>query len=157
MAALVACQINDEHKNIDKQYDIDNILDDIKVQQDKFQSESSPITWCCILGDTNSGKTMLRNCIWGQQIGAATYIPPGKVREKTKVLKRHPQLSITGLLLIDTPPAPGHESFNKLLRSSQIAVLLVDINCGLQPQTIESLHLLRSNNINFVVAITRSI
>ena len=64
-----------------------------------------------------------------------------------------PQLSIPGLLFIDTP---GHESFTHLRQRggsiADIAVLVVDINQGFQPQTVESIRILREFKTPFIVA-----
>jgi len=61
--------------------------------------------------------------------------------------------SIPGLLFIDTP---GHESFTHLRERggsiADIAVLVVDIAQGFQPQTIESLKILRQFKTPFVLA-----
>jgi translation initiation factor 5B len=62
-------------------------------------------------------------------------------------------LAIPGLLFIDSP---GHAAFTSLRKRggslADIAILVVDINEGFKPQTIESIEILKANKVPFIIA-----
>jgi translation initiation factor 5B len=127
----------------------------------------SPIV--TFLGHVDHGKTSLLDAIRNtsvlkrevggitQMIGASE-IPARFVKEKCadilRILKT--EITIPGLLVLDTP---GHKAFLNLRRRggelADIAVLVIDITQGFQPQTWESLKILKHNKTPFIVAATK--
>ncbi len=120
---------------------------------------------CVVVGHVDHGKTKLLDKIRGtavqtaeaggitQAIGASI-IPLKTVQNVCgSLLAPGAKFTIPGLLFIDTP---GHAAFTNLRKRggnlADIAILVVDINEGFMPQTIESLEILRSFKTPFVVA-----
>ena len=122
-----------------------------------------------VLGHVDSGKTTLLDRIRGtavapgeaggitQHIGASE-IPIKNILEicGDLVKRMGVEIRIPGLLFIDTP---GHEAFTTLRKRggsiADLAILVVDINEGFQPQTDESLLFLKEFKTPFVVAATK--
>jgi translation initiation factor 5B len=122
-----------------------------------------------MLGHIDTGKTSLLDKIRGtgvqareaggitQQIGAS-FFPLSTVKELVgplmKTFKR--VLNLPGLLIIDTP---GHAAFFNLRKRggavADIAILVIDIVDGLQPQTYESLRILRARKTPFLIALNK--
>ncbi|MBL7170295.1 MAG: translation initiation factor IF-2, partial [Candidatus Aenigmarchaeota archaeon] len=119
-----------------------------------------------VLGHVDHGKTTILDSIRGsvvqkgeaggitQHIGAS-FIPIdiikgfcGDLLKKLKI-----DVKIPGLLFVDTP---GHEAFTTLRRRggsvADLAILVIDVNKGFQPQTDESLEYLKKFKTPFVVA-----
>ena len=123
-----------------------------------------------VLGHVDSGKTSLLDRIRGtgvqgreaggitQHIGAS-FLPTDTIKETCGVLYKKLEQSenqVPGILVIDTP---GHEVFTNLRSrggsAADIAILVVDVNRGFQPQTNESLKILQSRKVPFVIALNK--
>ena len=122
-----------------------------------------------ILGHVDSGKTTLLDNIREsrivegedggitQMIGA-TEIPLDTVEKTCGPLLEQLDADITlpGFLFIDTP---GHAAFSSLRKRggniADIAILVIDIQEGVQPQTKEALQLLQESGTPFIVALNK--
>jgi translation initiation factor 5B len=119
-----------------------------------------------VLGHVDHGKTTLLDKLRGttvakrepgfitQWIGAS--LLPSQMIEQIcgDLLKEYNfELKVPGLLFIDTP---GHETFSNLRRrggsAADIAILVVDLTKGIEPQTVESIGILKSRKTPFIVA-----
>ncbi|MFB0500128.1 MAG: translation initiation factor IF-2 [Candidatus Hadarchaeaceae archaeon] len=118
-----------------------------------------------VLGHVDHGKTLLLDSIRGtavasresggisQHIGA-TEVPAETIKQICGALLEEFKIKMTlpGLLFIDTP---GHEAFTNLRRRggalADLAALVVDINEGFMPQTLESLTILKSYKTPFML------
>lgn len=119
-----------------------------------------------VLGHVDHGKTTLLDNLRGtavaereaggitQHIGA-TEIPMEVIAKICGGMLKQLKVEITlpGLLFIDTP---GHEAFTTLRRRggalADLAIMVVDINEGFQPQSYEALNILKGYKTPFIVA-----
>ncbi|MGD9938023.1 MAG: translation initiation factor IF-2 [Methanoregulaceae archaeon] len=120
----------------------------------------------CVLGHVDHGKTSLLDRIRGssvvsseagaitQHIGA-TLVPIEAIQGMSAGMQKV-AVQVPGLLFIDTP---GHHAFTTLRARggalADMAIVVVDINEGFQPQTEEALSILRNCRTPFVVALTK--
>ena len=123
-----------------------------------------------VLGHVDSGKTSLLDKIRGTAVQAreaggitqhigASFFPIETIKAITgplyeRLAKTDEQ--IPGLLFIDTP---GHEVFANLRSrggsAADIAIVVADVNKGFEPQTIESIDILKKRKVPFVVALNK--
>ncbi len=126
-----------------------------------------PIVTVC--GHVDHGKTSLLDkirgtCIQGCEAGGITQkisfttLPKeciqrdcGEILEKFNI-----PLEIPGILFIDTP---GHAAFSSLRKRggalADIAIVVIDINDGIKPQTAEVLQILKTNKTPFIIALNK--
>ena len=119
-----------------------------------------------VMGHVDHGKTSLLDSI---RKTAVTLSEPGAITQSIsashvpiEVVKKicgpamklvKTELKIPGLLFVDTP---GHEAFTNLRKRggsiADLAVLVVDVAQGFQPQTIESIEILKEYKTPFIIA-----
>jgi len=122
-----------------------------------------------LLGHVDHGKTTLADRIRGTSVASgesglitqhvgSSYVPADIIKKICKDLldKFKIELKIPGLLFIDTP---GHEAFTTLRKRggsiADLAILVIDINEGIKPQTDESIEFLKQFKTPFIVAATK--
>ena len=117
-----------------------------------------------VMGHVDHGKSTILDKIRGTKVVAreaggitqhigATDVPIETIYALCGKLIGERKFAVPGLLFIDTP---GHYSFITLRTRggalADLAVLVVDINEGLKPQTIESISILKKFKTPFVIA-----
>jgi translation initiation factor 5B len=86
-----------------------------------------------------------------------TLYPAENIKESCPLLESSGiKLEIPGFLLIDTP---GHAAFTNLRKRggslADLAVLVIDINEGIKPQTSEVIQILKHNKTPFLIALNK--
>jgi translation initiation factor 5B len=125
-----------------------------------------PIVTIC--GHVDHGKTSILDYFRGsslqeQEAGGITQkisftLYPKEQIEKacTLIAKKGMKLEIPGFLFIDTP---GHAAFTNLRKRggslADLAILVIDINEGIKPQTAEVIQILKFNKTPFLIALNK--
>lgn len=122
---------------------------------------------CVCLGHVDHGKSHIVDIIKKTSIVKSE---PGRITQSIKAytisleaikqicknLMDFSKIKVPGLLLIDTP---GHAAFTNLRKRggslADIAILVIDINEGIKPQTLESIEILKENKTPFVIALNK--
>ncbi len=122
---------------------------------------------CTLVGHVDHGKSSIIERIKKTSI---TKAEPGKITQSIKaysidikVIKEickglldPAKIKILGLLFIDSP---GHAAFSNLRKRggslADIAILVIDINEGIMPQTVESIEILKENKTPFIIALNK--
>ena len=125
-----------------------------------------PIITVC--GHVDHGKTSILDCLRStcvqegeaggitQKISFTSY-PMEQLKKTCPLIEQSGiKLNIPGFLLIDTP---GHAAFTNLRKRggalADLAVLVIDINEGIKPQTAEVIKILKMNKTPFVIAMNK--
>ncbi len=132
-----------------------------------MKSTRSPI--CTVMGHVDHGKSSILDKIRGSAIvkseaGAitqaigASIIPLNTIKKICGDLLKQLNMGFTipGLLFIDTP---GHAAFTNLRKRggnlADIAILVIDVNEGIKPQTMESIDILKQYKTPFLIALNK--
>jgi len=125
-----------------------------------------PIVTVC--GHVDHGKTSILDCLRSscvqeaeagritQKISFTSY-PIEQLKKICPLIKSSGiKLSIPGFLFIDTP---GHQAFTNLRKRggslADLAILVIDINEGIKPQTAEVIQILKLNKTPFMIALNK--
>jgi len=118
-------------------------------------------------GHIDHGKTSILDKIRGTAVQSreaggitqhtgASEVPLDVIKKVCGPLVKNLKGNIPGLLFIDTP---GHAAFSTLRERggtiADIAVLVIDVTDTLQPQTLESIEILKKAKVPFVIALNK--
>lgn len=134
------------------------MINEVKIRQ--------PIV--TVAGHVDHGKTSLLDSIRSSSVAeneagaitqkiSFTLFSADHLKSRCPLIDRHGiKLEIPGFLFIDTP---GHAAFNNLRKRggslADLAILVIDINEGIKPQTAEVIQIMKSNKTPFIVALNK--
>lgn len=140
-----------------------NKISNEKAEEAKIRQ---PIVTVC--GHVDSGKTSVldeirKTVVAEHEAGGITQKISFTLFPREHIIKRCPlieknkiKVEIPGFLFIDTP---GHAAFSNLRKRggalADMAIIVIDINKGIEPQTAEVLELMKLNKTPFIVALNK--
>ena len=119
-----------------------------------------------VAGHVDHGKTTLLDSIRKTAVARGeaggitqkisfTKVPIENIKKRCPEISQY-KLDFSGFLFIDTP---GHAAFSNLRKRggslADLAVLVIDINEGIMPQTSEVLEILKINKTPFIIALNK--
>jgi len=119
-----------------------------------------------VAGHVDHGKTTLLDSIRKTTIAESeaggitqkisfTKVPIENIKKRCPAISQY-NLDFPGFLFIDTP---GHAAFSHLRKRggslADLAILVIDINEGIMPQTAEVIELLKINKTPFIIALNK--
>lgn len=149
------------HAKAAEEGDVDEALGRLEAKSETAYTRHPIVS---VLGHVDHGKTSILDKIrdshvFDREAGAITQhigaseIPIETIYERCGPILAGKRFGVPGLLCIDTP---GHHAFTSLRsrggQLADIAVLVVDLNEGFKPQTLESINILKRSKTPFVVA-----
>lgn len=121
-----------------------------------------------VVGHVDHGKTSLLDCLRGSCVQEGekggitqkisfTLFPASQLKKACPIIDtKGIKVNIPGFLLIDTP---GHAAFSNLRKRggalADLAILVIDINEGIKPQTAEVIQILKLNKVPFMIALNK--
>jgi len=121
-----------------------------------------------IAGHVDHGKTSILDSLRGTSVAekeagkitqkiSFTLFPAEHIKKSCYLINKYKiPLKIPGFLFIDTP---GHQAFTNLRKRggslADLAILVIDINEGIMPQTSEVLSILKQNKTPFIVVLNK--
>ena len=135
------------------------------IEENKAQIRQPIVTVC---GHVDHGKTSILDSIrdtkvYDTEAGGITQKISFSLLSSDRILGKCPlieksgiKLEIPGFLFIDTP---GHAAFSNLRKRggalADLAIVVIDINEGIKPQTAEVIGIMKMNKTPFIVALNK--
>jgi translation initiation factor 5B len=138
----------------------------METKNDNPKQIRAPLVTVC--GHVDHGKTSILDSIRGTKVYdteaggitqkiSFTLFSQDRLKGRCPLIEKNKiKLDIPGFLFIDTP---GHAAFSNLRKRggalADLAIVVIDINEGIKPQTAEVLDILKINKTPFIIALNK--